>query len=440
MVAPRRRVAEPEHLAPPGDVRAREPRRRPRRGRSRPRCARSRRGPGATFLDLGCGTGFHLPRFADDARAGDRRRAARRPGRARAAAYPPARRTSTVHQGTAQAMPLPDASVDVVQARWAYFFGPGCEPGLAELDRVVRRGGTAFVIDNDADPVDVRRVVPPRLPEGRPRRGRAVLVPARLAAYAGRHALVVRAPGGPGGGGADRVRRGRPRTRCWPGTRAPRSTTRSTSGARTSRRSPRTHEGRAEQPRRVYDAGPGQQPVERADHLDRDLLERLPDRGDPGRHHLGGLGVVEADDRDVLADLRPRWARVCSTPMARVSEAQTNAVGRASLSSRRGASRPEATVSSTRAARPVVARPRCAHRAASSRPGGPRRSGSPCASRSRRSARGPARSRGRWPAPPPAAPSTSTHGWVASGSSHGRPNATNGARFSSSQAACGLPR
>ena len=55
-----------------------------------------------------------------------------------------------VVQGTAQAVPLPDASVDVVQARWAYFFGPGCEPGLAELDRVVRRGGTAYVIDNDA--------------------------------------------------------------------------------------------------------------------------------------------------------------------------------------------------------------------------------------------------------------------------------------------------
>ena len=36
-----------------------------------------------------------------------------------------------------------------MHARWAYFFGPGCEPGLAELDRVVRRGGTAFVIDND---------------------------------------------------------------------------------------------------------------------------------------------------------------------------------------------------------------------------------------------------------------------------------------------------
>jgi len=55
----------------------------------------------------------------------------------------------SVLQGTAQAIPLPDGSVDVAHARWAYFFGPGCEPGLAELERVVRRGGTAFVIDND---------------------------------------------------------------------------------------------------------------------------------------------------------------------------------------------------------------------------------------------------------------------------------------------------
>jgi ubiquinone/menaquinone biosynthesis C-methylase UbiE len=56
----------------------------------------------------------------------------------------------TLLGGTAQAVPLPDTSVDVVHARWAYFFGPGCEPGLRELARVVRRGGTAFVIDNDA--------------------------------------------------------------------------------------------------------------------------------------------------------------------------------------------------------------------------------------------------------------------------------------------------
>jgi len=56
----------------------------------------------------------------------------------------------TAVQGSAQELPLPDSSVDMAQARWAYFFGPGCEPGLRELHRVVRRGGAAFVVDNDA--------------------------------------------------------------------------------------------------------------------------------------------------------------------------------------------------------------------------------------------------------------------------------------------------
>ena len=55
-----------------------------------------------------------------------------------------------LRRGTAQQVPLADTSVDVVHARWAYFFGPGCEPGLAELARVVRPAGTSFVIDNDA--------------------------------------------------------------------------------------------------------------------------------------------------------------------------------------------------------------------------------------------------------------------------------------------------
>jgi len=104
---------------------------------------------GATVLDVGCGTGFHLPRFAAEA--------ARVIG---VEPHPPlvalARRrvrdlaTVEVRAGTAQALPVADASVDVAHARWAYFFGPGCEPGLAELGRVVRRGGAAFVVDNDA--------------------------------------------------------------------------------------------------------------------------------------------------------------------------------------------------------------------------------------------------------------------------------------------------
>jgi len=80
---------------------------------------------GATVLDLGCGTGYHLPFFADEAArvigvephaglaAAARRRVRDRPN-------------VVVRVGAAQALPLP------------------------ELDRVVRRGGAIFIIDNDA--------------------------------------------------------------------------------------------------------------------------------------------------------------------------------------------------------------------------------------------------------------------------------------------------
>ncbi len=104
---------------------------------------------GRSLLDVGCGTGFHLPLWATTAEQV-----------VGVEPHPPLvslakRRTKrltnvTVLKGLAEALPVPDASVDVVHARWAYFFGPGCEPGLRELDRVVRRGGTTFVIDNDA--------------------------------------------------------------------------------------------------------------------------------------------------------------------------------------------------------------------------------------------------------------------------------------------------
>jgi SAM-dependent methyltransferase len=104
---------------------------------------------GRDLLDLGCGTGFHLPRWAADAH--HVYGVEPHPGLVAVAA----RRTRrlgnvTVLPGTAQQVPLPTGSVDVAHARWAYFFGPGCEPGLSELERVVRRAGTAFVVDNDA--------------------------------------------------------------------------------------------------------------------------------------------------------------------------------------------------------------------------------------------------------------------------------------------------
>jgi SAM-dependent methyltransferase len=103
---------------------------------------------GRDVLDIGCGSGFHLPRFAATARSVTgvephrplvslaRRRTAR-------LAH------VEVLRGAAEKLPVAPASVDVAHARWAYFFGPGCEPGLRELDRVMRHGGTAFVIDND---------------------------------------------------------------------------------------------------------------------------------------------------------------------------------------------------------------------------------------------------------------------------------------------------
>ncbi|MEJ3658749.1 methyltransferase domain-containing protein [Actinomycetes bacterium KLBMP 9759] len=98
-------------------------------------------------LDVGCGDGFHLPVFAAEAASvvgvephpplveRARRRVA---GEAR------------VLQAGAADLPLPDASVDLVHARTAYFFGPGCEPGLAEAQRVLRPGGAIAIIDLDA--------------------------------------------------------------------------------------------------------------------------------------------------------------------------------------------------------------------------------------------------------------------------------------------------
>src|SRR4051812_47439815 len=103
---------------------------------------------GQDVLDIGCGTGFQLPRFASSARSVvgvEPHEALVKLARRRTSSLPSVR----VIAGTAQSVPMPGASIGVAHARWAYFFGPGCEPGLRELERVVRRGGTAFVVDND---------------------------------------------------------------------------------------------------------------------------------------------------------------------------------------------------------------------------------------------------------------------------------------------------
>jgi SAM-dependent methyltransferase len=100
---------------------------------------------GRTLLDLGCGSGYWLAGYADEAAEvigvePDPRllplAAARDP------------RVRVLH-GSAEHIPLDDHSVDVVHARFAYFFPPGCDAGLAEVMRALRPGGTLVVIGND---------------------------------------------------------------------------------------------------------------------------------------------------------------------------------------------------------------------------------------------------------------------------------------------------
>ncbi|NNM47624.1 class I SAM-dependent methyltransferase [Knoellia sp. DB2414S] len=105
---------------------------------------------GADLVDVGCGSGFHLPRFASLGCASVTGVEPHPPlvslARQRISGMPRVR----VLDGVAQSLPLPDSSADITHARWAYFFGAGSEPGLRELERVLRPGGTAYVIDNDA--------------------------------------------------------------------------------------------------------------------------------------------------------------------------------------------------------------------------------------------------------------------------------------------------
>lgn len=99
------------------------------------------------MLDVGCGAGFWLPRYAREA--------------AHVIGVEPdptlcvmlerdAEQWERVEvlQGSAEHLPLPDAHVDIAHARFAYFFGAGAEAGLKEVKRVLRPGGVFVAIDN----------------------------------------------------------------------------------------------------------------------------------------------------------------------------------------------------------------------------------------------------------------------------------------------------
>ncbi len=103
---------------------------------------------GRTVVDLGCGTGYWLRRYAGEAASvigvepDPRLRAVAR--QAAAALF-----DTGVLAGSAERLPLADGSADVVHARFAYFFPPGTDAGLAEVLRVLRPGGRLVVVDND---------------------------------------------------------------------------------------------------------------------------------------------------------------------------------------------------------------------------------------------------------------------------------------------------
>jgi ubiquinone/menaquinone biosynthesis C-methylase UbiE len=105
---------------------------------------------GRVLVDVGAGTGYHTVRFAKEAKhvfAVEPVDELRSAISERASEHGVT--NVSVVEGSAESTGLPDHSVDIVHARFAYFFGPGCEAGLREIQRVIRPGGTFFVIDND---------------------------------------------------------------------------------------------------------------------------------------------------------------------------------------------------------------------------------------------------------------------------------------------------
>ena len=96
-------------------------------------------------MDLGCGSGYWLPGYA--AEASEVIGIEPDPG-----LLPLAQardRRVRVLAGSAEHIALGDASVDVMHARFAYFWPPRGQAGLTEVLRVLKPGGTLVVVDND---------------------------------------------------------------------------------------------------------------------------------------------------------------------------------------------------------------------------------------------------------------------------------------------------
>jgi len=100
---------------------------------------------GRTLVDLGCGSGYWLPGYAAEAATV----IGVEPDPALVPLAAARDQRARVLPGSAEHIPLGDASADVVHARFAYFWAPHCAAGLAEVRRVLKPGGALVVVDND---------------------------------------------------------------------------------------------------------------------------------------------------------------------------------------------------------------------------------------------------------------------------------------------------
>jgi len=105
---------------------------------------------GMIVVDIGAGDAFHLPSLAADAKHAilmepdDTTRL-----RAMSRTFSSGFSNVSIQTGSAERTLLDTGSVDFVHARFAYFWGPGCEVGIDEIKRILREGGCFIVIDND---------------------------------------------------------------------------------------------------------------------------------------------------------------------------------------------------------------------------------------------------------------------------------------------------
>jgi len=107
---------------------------------------------GKKVLDIGCGTGFHLPYFskkADHVFGLEPHDSSRLKALSRI--YHLELSNVSVLKGSAESVLLESDSIDFAIARFTYFWGAGSERGLEEVFRVLKPGGFFVTIDNNLD-------------------------------------------------------------------------------------------------------------------------------------------------------------------------------------------------------------------------------------------------------------------------------------------------